>query len=131
MDIVAAIRSVPVREWGAVLGALVVILAMASGVFWLLVRRWTTQRQWLAMQDWADENRFVLHGEKRAVAPEVLKSITQPAPKVLISLNDVDTGLIQIEAAPPRGTNAPAVRWNLLIRKIEKAWPTTGLRPAA
>ncbi len=131
MDTLSAIRAVPAREWAAVFGSLVVILGMASAVFWLLVRRWTTQRHWLAMQDWADENRFVLHGEKRAVAPEVLKSITQPAPKVLVSLNDVDTGMIQIEAAGPRGTSGPAVRWNLLIRKIEKAWPTTGLRPAA
>src|SRR5687767_15872380 len=115
--------AVPAKEWLGVFLSLIAIIAASSGIFWLLVRRWTTQRHWLAMQDWADENRFTLHGEKRAVAPEVLKSITQPAPKVLVSLNDVDTGMIQIEANPPRGVNAPAVRWNLLIRKIEKAWP--------
>src|SRR5688500_14510620 len=124
VQILSTIRAVPVTEWGAVFLSLGAILAMASGGFWLLVRRWTTQRHWVALQDWADQNRFILHGEKRAVGPEVLKSITQPAPKVLVSLNDVDTGIIQIEASPPRGVNAPAVRWNLLIRKLERKWPT-------
>jgi len=124
-----AVGNVPAAEWLAVLGSLAMVLGASSLVFWLLVRRWTTQRQWVALQDWADENRFKLHGEKRAVGPEILKSITQPAPKVLVSLNDVDTGIMQIEASPPR-KDGNAVRWNLLIRKLERAWPTTGFRPA-
>jgi len=111
--------------------SLVAIIAASSGVFWLLVRRWTTQRHWVALQDWADENRFKLHGEDRAVGPEILKSFTQPSPKALVSLNDVDTGLVQIEAQPPRGKGTSVVRWNLLVRKLERAWPTTGFRPAA
>jgi len=126
-----AAMQVPVREWGAIFGSLILILAGSSVIFWLLMRRWTTQRHWLALQDWADENRFKLHGEKRAVAPEILKSITQPEPRVLVSLNDVDTGIVQIEAGQPRSDGGTMVRWNLLIRKLERAWPTTGFRPAS
>jgi hypothetical protein len=122
--------AVPASEWVGVFLSLVAIIGASSGIFWLLVRRWTTQRHWVALQDWADENRFKLHGEDRAVGPEILKSFTQPAPKVLVSLNDVDTGIVQIEAWPPKGKRAQVVRWNLLIRKLERAWPTTGFRPA-
>jgi len=122
--------AVPAGEWVGVFLSLVAIIAASSGVFWLLVRRWTTQRHWVALQDWADENRFKLHGEDRAVGPEILKSFTQPAPKALVSLNDVDTGLVQIEAQPPKGKGSQPVRWNLLVRKLERAWPMTGFRPA-
>jgi len=121
---------VPAREWAAVFLSLIAIIGASSGIFWLLVRRWTTQRQWLALQDWADDNRFKLHGEDRAVGAEILKSFTQPEPKLLISLNDVDTGLVQMEAQPPRGRGTQLVRWNLLVRKLARSWPTTGFRPA-
>lgn len=122
--------SVPAREWAAVFLSLIAIIAASSGIFWLLVRRWTTQRHWVALTDWADENRFKLHGEDRAVGPDILKSLTQPPPKVLVSLNDVDTGIVQIEAQPPVGKGTQLVRWNLLVRKLARPWATTGFRPA-
>jgi len=122
--------AVPAGELAGVFLSLVAIIAASSGIFWLLVRRWTTQRHWVALSDWADENRFKLHGEDRAVGPAILKSFTQPPPKALISLNDVDTGIVQIEAQPPRGKGTQLVRWNLLVRKLERTWPTTGFRPA-
>ena len=122
--------AVPAGELVGVFLSLVAIIGASSGIFWLLVRRWTTQRHWLALGDWADQNRFKLHGEDRAVGPDFLKGLTQPAPKALVSLNDVDTGIVQIESQPPRGKGAEPVRWNLLVRKLERAWPTTGFRPA-
>jgi hypothetical protein len=123
--------AVPAREWVGVFLALGAIIGASSGIFWLLVRRWTTQRHWVALQDWADQNRFKLHGEDGAVGPEMLRYLTQPAPKALVSLNDVDTGIVQIEATPPRGKGTQEVRWNLLVRKLARAWPTTGFRPAS
>src|SRR6476646_10228798 len=122
--------AVPATELAGVFLSLVVIIGASSGIFWLLVRRWTTQRHWVALSDWADENRFTLRGEDRAVGPEILKSFTQPAPKILVSVNDPDTGIVQIEAQPPRGRGTQPVRWNLLVRKLERAWVTTGFRPA-
>src|SRR6185503_20698110 len=100
--------SVPPSEWAAVLLTAIAILASSSGIFWLLVRRWTTQRHWLALQDWADENRFKLHGQDRAVGPAFLRALTQPPPKALVSLNDVDTAIVQIEGSPPRGKGEQA-----------------------
>jgi len=123
--------AVPAGELAGVFAALVMIIGASSGIFWLLVRRWTTQRHWVALGDWADENRFALRGEERAVGPEILKSLTQPAPKVLVSVNDADTGIVQIEAQPPKGKGTAVVRWNLLVRQLERSWPTTGFRPAS
>src|SRR5712691_9844763 len=94
--------AVPARELVGVFLALVMIIGASSGIFWLLVRRWTTQRHWVALGDWADENRFTLRGEERAVGPEILKNLTQPTPKVLVSVNDADTGIVQIEGRAPK-----------------------------
>jgi hypothetical protein len=115
-----------------------VAILLASGtVYYLLVRRWTTQRRWLALADWAEANKFKLHGEQLAVLPEVLKLLTTPPPRALLSLNDADTALLQIETSltpssgPAQSTPAEPrpSRWNLLVRKLELAWPMTGLRP--
>src|SRR5437899_174862 len=54
--------AVPAGELAGVFAALVMIIGASAGIFWLLVRRWTTQRHWVALGDWADENRFALRG---------------------------------------------------------------------
>src|SRR2546423_15056859 len=95
--------TVPARELAAVFLSLVMIIGASSGIFWLLVRRWTTQRHWVALGGWGDENRVTLRGEERAVGPQILKGLTQPAPKGLVSVNDADTGIVEIEAQPPKG----------------------------
>src|SRR4051812_38780113 len=38
--------AVPARELVGVFLSLAAIIAASSGIFWLLVRRWTTQRHW-------------------------------------------------------------------------------------
>jgi hypothetical protein len=110
---------------------LIVILAASCVVYWMLIRRWTEQRQWLALSDWAAENGFKLHGERNAVAPDVLRTLTTPPPRVLVSLHDPDTIAVQVETLNnpnPEKRNEPA-RWNLLVRKLQTPWPTTCLRP--
>ncbi|MGE5610876.1 MAG: hypothetical protein ACM359_16620 [Bacillota bacterium] len=118
--------SIPIR----VLVSLLAILVASIAIFWFLVRRWTTQQHWLALSDWAEANNFKLHGQQRAVAPEVLNRFTPTLPRVLVSLHDPDTAIVQIET-PTRTSEPRAARWNLLIRKLASSWPTTLLRPTA
>jgi hypothetical protein len=117
--------SIPIR----VLVSLVAILVASSAIFWFLVRRWTTQQHWLALSDWAEANNFKLHGQHRAVAPDVLKRLTPTLPRVLISLHDPDTAIVQIETYAALAGKIRPTRWNLLIRKLASSWPTTLLRP--
>ena len=110
-------------------GLLVLILAGSTAMFVLLVRRWTTRRPWLALADWAEINTFQLRSAPLASVPQILGLLGGKAPKVLVSLNDEDTWLAQIETgSDPAGGQAQ--RWNLLLRRITGTWPTTGLRPA-
>jgi hypothetical protein len=90
----------------------------------LLLRRWTTQRRWVALADWANSQEFRICGEVRAAMPDVVRELTSPPPRVLMSLAGRETTIVQIEAA-----GGGAGRWNLLIRKLEMSWPVTCLRP--
>src|SRR5687768_12127849 len=110
---------------------LIFVIASSWAVYWMLIRRWTEQRRWLALSDWASANGFKLHGERNAVAPEVLRTLTTPPPRTLVSLHDRDTAAVQVETLVnpnPRKKDEPA-RWNLLVRKLATPWPTTCLRP--
>ena len=110
---------------------LIFVIAASTAVLWMLIRRWTQQHQWLALSDWAAENRFKLHGERNAVAPDVLRTLTTPPPRVLVSLHDPDTAAVQVETLtnPNPEKRNESSRWNLLIRKLQTPWPTTCLRP--
>ncbi|HEX2973958.1 MAG TPA: hypothetical protein VHP11_16620 [Tepidisphaeraceae bacterium] len=115
----------------AVLFILLAILIASIAIFWFLVRRWTAQQHWLALSDWAEANNFKLHGESRAIAPDILHRLGPTPPRVLVSLHDPDTAILQIETAPT-APGAQPPRWNLLIRKLAAhTWPLTILRPAA
>lgn len=111
--------------------SLLAILIASGSIFWLLVRRWTTQHQWLALSDWAETNNFKLHGEERAVVPDVLNRLAKTHPRVLISLHDPDTAIVQIETSSASAGQTRAPRWNLLVRKLAHSWPMTLLRPTA
>lgn len=105
---------------------LLVILGGSSTIFMLLLRRWTTQRRWVALADWASLQAFRICGEARAAMPEVVGELTDPPPRVLISLAGRETTIVQIESA-----GGGVDRWNLLIRKLETSWPMTCLRPTS
>src|SRR5688572_7985084 len=119
---------------------LLAILAASGVMFWMLVRRWTQQQHWMALSEWAEANRFTLNGQDRAVRPGLLLRLGTAGrdPRVLLSLHDADTTIVQVEAMPQAGQqagqhepSAAPARWNLLVRRLEVIWPTTGLRPQA
>ena len=143
----------PPRFSPLVLLTLLTIVAASSVTFWLLVRRATSHRQWVAFSDWARDHgyRFARAGPATSPAelPEPLNHLRPAAATVRLSLSKGPTRLLQIEAEPPAAAAAPAfltpgsstshpprLLWNLLIRDLPGAaadrpgWPPTGLRPA-
>ncbi len=118
------------RPWPALV-ALVVVLIASVAVFWVLVRRWTTHRLRLQLADWAASNRFKLDPPGAERLPEPVAD-AKTRGKLLFSLRDDSTSLVQLEAGttPGEASDKPAC-WNLLVRKIGTAWPLTGLRPVS
>jgi hypothetical protein len=95
------------------------MLGVSVAVFWALVRRCTSHRQWISLKEWAREHGF----RTRPIVPADLPPpIAALAPQVRLSLADSKSSLVQL------GTTA--TQWNLLIRKTTGEWIPSGLRPA-
>jgi hypothetical protein len=116
-----------------VLLTLLLVVAASSVTFWLLVRRATSHRQWVAFSDWARDKGFRF----RRTGPDAIAApfdTLRPLPTIRLSLGRGPTSLLQIEAAgptPAAALNSPRrILWNVLTRDLETAWPPTGLRPA-
>jgi hypothetical protein len=98
---------------------LLVLLGASAGIFWLLVRRCTSHRQWITLQEWAREHGF----KSRPIDTRTLPPpIAAMSPLVRLSLSNARAALVQLETA--------AGKWNLLIRKMPGEWIPSGLRPA-
>jgi hypothetical protein len=117
-----------------VLLTLLVVVAASSVTFWLLVRRATSHRQWVALADWARDHRFKFSRTSPDVLPAPFHVLQNTAALVRLSLTKGATTLLQLEAsgaAPAARSGADRrVLWNLLVREIPYDWPPTGLRPA-
>src|SRR5688572_18081492 len=123
-----------------VLLTLVLVVAASSVTFWLLVRRATSHRQWVAFADWARDHGFRLGRAGVDAIPAPLDTVRNTVPLVRLSLSKGATTLVQVEAAPPPGAASsvaaasanrePRILWHLLLRDLPTDWPPTGLRPA-
>lgn len=124
-----------------ILLTLLLVVGASSVTFWLLVRRATSHRQWVALSDWARERRFRFDRIGSASAPPPFDTLQNTTPLVRLSLSKGPTTLVQLEAAGPPGSAPPSaagptadqrprILWNLLIRDIPSDWPPTALRPA-
>ena len=106
------------------------MLAVSLLVFWVLARRWTVQSRWMDLADWAAENRLKLCTRNAPTPPEASRLFGDTAVKALLSLSDDQTTILQLEAAAPApSTIGRVLRWNIIIRRLEPAWPTVALRP--
>jgi hypothetical protein len=126
-----------------VLLTLVAVVAASSVTFWVLVRRSTSHRRWVALAEWARETGFRFNRVETGEAPEPFRSLQGANPVVCMQLSRPPTTLVQLEAgeltapapAVPPGVATATVAarspatWNLLVRKIESSWRPTGLRP--
>lgn len=111
------------------------VLAASVAMFWLHVQRWTHNRLWVALRDWANGHGFRLHRARRAAVPVPLAGLTLPPPNALVALAGKNTVLLQMDtpAAIVQGGGAGQLqRWNVVVRELDSAdWPATALRPAA
>lgn len=121
-----------------VLVTLFVILAASAAMFWGLVRRWESHRQWLALAEWAKQNGMQSCGGDPAHLPPPLDALASRQPVIRLCIGSDLTTLMQFQTTPPAQqpgglpvASGPAI-WNVLLRKLESPpWRATGLRPAA
>jgi hypothetical protein len=121
----------PFSIW--VLLGLLAVLAASAAMFWAHVQRWTYNRHWVALGDWANRNGLRLHRARRARVPAPLDGLTIPPPNALVALASRRTTLLQMDTpavVDRAGGVRPQQRWNVLVREIAADWPATALRPA-
>lgn len=111
----------------AIFGVLVVVTAISVAVFVLETRRWTTRRWWVALTDWAAANGFAVRREGTPEVSAVLASIGLGAGRPGLNLSRAAIWIFQMETG---GQDGQATRWNLVMQKVGRRWPATGLRPA-
>lgn len=117
------------------------VLGLSCLTFWLLVRRATSHRTWVALSDWARQRGFRYHPITDRGAggepPAPFSSIPAARPTVRLWLVSPAAQLLQLHPPdePVTGATAGAMQpprtWHALVRQVESAWPPTALRPAA
>jgi hypothetical protein len=117
------------------------VLGLSCLTFWLIVRRATSHRRWVALSDWGRSRGFRYHpiGAGELPEPFSLMSIAAP-PTVRLWMASKTAQLIQMQPAQPPTLHAsaaaaaaapPPATWHVLIRHVESTWPPTALRPTA
>jgi len=123
--------------------SLLTVLGLSAATLYLLVRRATSHRRWVALSDWAREYGYRFTRAAAGDAPSPFEHLKPPHPVVRLQLSRGPTTLLQFEhgtaASSPTPTPAPAVPtiaspeqpvvWNVLVRQIGSDWRPTGLRP--
>jgi len=132
-----------------ILLTLLVVAGASAATFWVLVRRATSHRQWVALSEWSRETGFRVSRGPSGEPPPPFSQLPNVHPVTRMQLSKGPITLVQLEAqgaAAPvaaaaiasvphvaavaaAGTSA-TVTWNLLIRQLESTWRPTGLRPA-
>ena len=139
-----------------ILLTLLAVLGASAATLWVLVRRATSHRRWVALSEWARENGFRFGRSPEGEPPAPFDAVREAGAVVRLQLRRGPTTLVQFEAgeapaaappavaAPATGGAAPpsvaavptvpparqVVVWNALVRQIEPQWRPTGLRPA-
>jgi hypothetical protein len=124
------------------------VLGLSCLTFWLLVRRATSHRTWVALSDWARNRGFRYHPIGDGEPPEPFSVMPGARPRVRLWLAGGTAELLQLEpptAGPPASAGAgtrpaeaggpaetltPPPSWHVLVRQVESNWPPTALRPA-
>jgi hypothetical protein len=125
----APVPARPPFDWVSLL-AMFVVLAASVLTYVMLVRRWTSRRQWVSVAQWARESGFRLGPLRRADLPRPLQEIVRDDARVRFHLCDPRTTLAQFETDPVK-PGAAAPKWNVLVRHRPAVGPAAGLRPAA
>lgn len=111
--------------------SLLLVCGVSLLMFLLLVRRWTTQRQWVSLAEWARDRGFRFRSREIATLPAALEPLKASNVRFRLHLCDKDMTIAQLETDPIAGEIEPN-RWNVVVRKRAVTYPASaGLRPAA
>jgi hypothetical protein len=122
---------------------LLAVLGLSCLTFWLLVRRATSHRRWVALSDWGRSRGFRYHPIADGEPPEPFSLMPGARPMARLWLQGRGAQLINMHlpGAEPAGNVAidPAhpdaaaqpPGFHVLIRQVESSWPPTALRPTA
>jgi hypothetical protein len=110
-----------------VLLTLLCVLFVSALVFTWQVRRWTTNRRWLALWDWSRMTGYKFSRTEHS-PPAPLNVLKDRNLRMTTLLHNNNTWLMQLEDSTE--STATAKRFHILMRKIESDWKPTGLRPA-
>ncbi|HWP40195.1 MAG TPA: hypothetical protein VNL70_04670 [Tepidisphaeraceae bacterium] len=115
----------------AILLTLLVMLGASVLTFALLVRRWTTQRQWISLAEWARQRGMRFRPvTDQPLPPALAGALQQHAPRLALHLGDERITIMQLQTGASMGTAAGIGRWNLLLRKVpHRRTHIAGLRP--
>jgi hypothetical protein len=116
-----------------IVGTLVVICAASVVVYALLVRRWTTRRNWVSLSDWACDRRMKLAKDLSTLPPPIDRLADRGA-LVRLRVDDPQNGtaIVQFQTDLPTGAPASTTQapcWNVLIRRLPRPHAPAGLRP--
>ncbi|MBC8106330.1 MAG: hypothetical protein H7Z14_07060 [Anaerolineae bacterium] len=123
---------------------LLVMLGGSIAMFALLVRRWTSRRQWLSLADWARQRRIKLRAKDLSQMPPPLTELERVGARLRLQLSDERMLILQFdtddrESAKRTGETPESIeatptrpRWNVLVRKLAggRSNPAVALRPA-
>lgn len=111
---------------------LLVMLGASVLTFALLVRRWTTQRQWTSLAEWARQRGMRFRPLTSLPLPPVLAGpLEQHAPRLALHLGDERITVMQLQTGGSGDAPAGPGRWNLLLRKVpHRRIAVAALRPA-
>lgn len=114
------------------------VLGLSGVTFWLLARRATSHRRWVALSDWGRARGFRYHPIADGEPPEPFSVMPGVRPVVRLWLAGKSAELLQMQSpeksveasdAPGRATVSPRAAWHVLSRPVESNWPPTALRP--
>ncbi len=122
MPLVLFTTTQPIETFSlGVLVTLVTILLVSMAVFFGLVHRWTVGSRAYAMREWSKRAGF---STKTGSFPPIVSPIIATTPTPGEQYTNGSTTVLRLH------TEAGG-SWNVLVRRLETPWPTTGVRPVA
>jgi len=123
-----------------IFATLMILFGASVAVYAMLVRRWTTRRNWVSLTDWTSERRMKL-GKDLSVLPPPIDRVADRGAIVRLRVDDPRTGTtvvqfqtdpVETTTVPPRGavTSHGGPCWNVVIRRLSQAHRPAALRPA-
>lgn len=106
------------------------ILGVSVLMYVMLVRRWTSRRQWVSLARWCRESGFRLRPARREALPGPLRDLVGDDSQIRFHLCDPRMTLVQFETRPAAPAE-PSPRFNVLIRHRAVGGPVSALRPAS